>query len=83
MAEAFQPLLGSEDEEEQEDEEIDLNSPDKKRHDSPGLKDPVLEAIGPFGPYQAWVCVVGFLMNVVHCWLRWDSCCYCYLIPDT
>ena len=30
-----------------------------------GGGDPVLEAIGEFGPYQAWLCCVGLLMNLV------------------
>jgi len=34
-----------------------------------GGGDPVLEAIGEFGPYQAWLCCVGLLMNLVHAWL--------------
>jgi len=31
--------------------------------------DLVTETIGSFGPYQLWLCLLGFLLNVVHCWL--------------
>jgi len=46
-----------------EDENIDCK---KKRTKN---SDPVLDVIGEFGPYQAWLCFVGFLMNMVHAWL--------------
>lgn len=31
--------------------------------------DLVTGTIGSFGPYQLWLCLLGFLLNVVHCWL--------------
>ena len=53
-----------------EDENIDSQKK-RTRIKGQGVKscDPVLNVIGEFGPYQAWLCFVGFLMNMVHAWL--------------
>ena len=64
-----------EDESAREMEDSDENDNDRKKKNkikSKGGKresDPVLDVIGEFGPYQAWICFVGFLMNMVHAWL--------------
>jgi len=53
---------------------LDGSSEDEEEF-SPSIKkketkeDIVITTIGSFGPYQTWLCVVGFLLNVVHCWL--------------
>ena len=54
-----------------EDECIDKKSREPKSRKKPGqaIYDPILGVIGEFGPYQAWICFVGFLMNMVHAWL--------------
>ena len=71
-------LLPHSEEDESEGEMGDLdedeNVDDKKKRTKikgQGGKDcdPVLDVIGEFGPYQAWLCFVGFLMNMVHAWL--------------
>ena len=53
-----------------EDENFDRQKK-RMRIKGQGVKgcDPVLDVIGEFGPYQAWLCFVGFLMNMVHAWL--------------
>jgi len=54
-----------------EDECIDKKFREPKSREKPGqaIYDPILGVIGEFGPYQAWICFVGFLMNMVHAWL--------------
>ena len=53
-----------------EDENIDCKKKRTKIKGQGGKNsDPVLDVIGEFGPYQAWLCFVGFLMNMVHAWL--------------
>ena len=71
------PLLESGDEDEDviygdvEKEEKEENEKEKegrrvrRERRGEGGGDPVLEAIGEFGPYQAWLCCVGLLMNLV------------------
>jgi len=49
-----------EDSDSQEDEESTTTS---------HPEDLVTGTIGSFGPYQLWLCLLGFLLNVVHCWL--------------
>ena len=54
-----------------EDECIGKKTREPKSRKKPGraIYDPILGVIGEFGPYQAWICFVGFLMNMVHAWL--------------
>lgn len=47
---------------EDEDEEPFLPTEDPK-------EDLVIDSIGSFGPYHLWLCLLGFLLNVVHSWL--------------
>jgi OCT family organic cation transporter-like MFS transporter 4/5 len=42
---------------------------DEESHPPDNPEDIVTETIGSFGPYQLWLCLLGFLLNVVHCWL--------------
>jgi hypothetical protein len=62
------PLLDSGNEGDMEEEEEEKAVPTPRTKEK-AADDPVLGAIGEFGPYQAWLCCVGFLMNVVHAWL--------------
>jgi len=59
------PLLAHDDDDVDEVDGEGIKEPKKKLD----FQDPVLEAIGEFGPYQAWLCFLGFLLNLVHSWL--------------
>jgi len=55
---------------EDDDENVEFENisipPDSK---SPRIEDdPVLDTIGNFGPYQLWLCFLGFCLTIVHSW---------------
>eukprot|EP00092_Neocalanus_flemingeri_P001135 GFUD01001209.1.p1 GENE.GFUD01001209.1~~GFUD01001209.1.p1 ORF type:complete len:528 (-),score=171.53 GFUD01001209.1:155-1738(-) len=47
----------------------DCDSDQDESDPSPDTADLVQDTIGSFGLYQLWLCFLGFLFNVVHCWL--------------
>ena len=49
------------------DSDSDQSEPESDQCADP--TDLVTDTIGSFGPYQLWLCLLGFLLNVVHCWL--------------
>ena len=58
-------LLREEDDEDDDDENLMIN--DKNNEES--VKDPILQTIGDFGPYQFFFCAVGYFVTIPHCWI--------------
>ena len=58
-------LLGEEDDEDDDDKNLMIN--DKNNEESG--KDPILQTIGDFGPYQFFFCAVGYFVTIPHCWI--------------